>query len=176
MLCWCQRSVETGQDDSSWKEVNILAYYICRTLTKNIEDWKKSFLVLWICYNVCLQGTEFGINMMDALSYPLLPQRFRLIMVWRTLGTHLAPSYQQSNTTHSHKSKIISNWFLDYGDKMSNDLHTLKISIQYSTFGIWWKKRFTLSMWNPQKIGSNCMIIPSPCYKICHKELRQNES
>ncbi len=66
----------------------------------------------------------------------------------------------------------------------SNGLHSHQISIQYSTFGIWWNGRFTSWMYSRQ-ICSNCVMlscqygpkslrnVSNTLLNVCHEELRQ---
>ncbi len=66
----------------------------------------------------------------------------------------------------------------------SNGLHSHQISIQYSTFGMWWNGRFTSWMCSRQ-ICSNCVMlscqygpkslrnVSNALLNLCNEELRQ---
>ncbi len=74
--------------------------------------------------------------------------------------------YFQQNNAPCHKAQIISNWFHSLSSLYSNGLHIHQISIQKSTFGMWWNGRNLqqlcvdiMSIWT--KISEECS--PTAC-------------
>ncbi len=69
----------------------------------------------------------------------------------------------------------------------SNGLHSHQISIQYSTFGMWWNERSVSCTWMwSWQICSNCVMlscqygpkslrnVSNTLLNLCHEELRQS--
>ncbi len=85
-----------------------------------------------------------------------------------------------------HKAQIISDWFFNMtrSSLYSNGLHSLQISIQKSTFGMWWNGRFASWMCSRQ-ICSKCVMlscqygpksrrkVSNTLLNLCHEQLRQ---
>ncbi len=97
--------------------------------------------------------------------------------------THLLMYFQQDNVT---KLKSSQTGFLNMtmSSLYSNRLHSHQISIQYSTFGMWWNERFSSWMCRRQ-ICSNCVMlswqygpksvrnVSNTLLNLCHEELKQ---
>ncbi|KAF7652374.1 hypothetical protein LDENG_00097700 [Lucifuga dentata] len=109
------------------------------------------------------------------MSIPLRPQ-----------CTHLLMATSSRITRHVTKLKTSQIGFLNMtmSSLYSNGLHSHQISIQYSTFGMWWNGRFVSWMCSRQ-ICSNCVMpscqygpkslrnVSSTLLNLCHQELRQ---
>ncbi len=94
--------------------------------------------------------------------------------------------YFQQHNGPCHKAQIISDWFLEHemSSLYSNGLHSHQISIQQSTFGMWWNERFTSWMCSRQ-IYSNCVMlscqygpkslrnVSNTLLNLFHEELKQ---
>ncbi len=104
------------------------------------------------------------------MSFPLWLQCTHLLMIMH----------------HVTKLKSSQTGFLNMtmSSLYSNDLHSHQISIQQSTFGMWWNERFTSWMCRRQ-ICSNCVMlsyqygpkslrnVSNILLNLCHEELRQ---
>ncbi len=84
-----------------------------------------------------------------------------------------------------HKAQIISGFLnMTVSSLYSNGLHSHQISIQWSTFGMWWNGRFA-SWMRSRQICSNCVMLScqyglkslrnfsNTLLNLCHEELRQ---
>ncbi len=65
-----------------------------------------------------------------------------------------ADGYFQQDNAPCHKAQIISD--MTMSSPQSNGLHSHQISIQYSTFGMWWNERSWMCNW---QICSNCVML-----------------
>ncbi len=125
---------------------------------------------------------------------PLVPIEHRLnatvflsivadhVQPFMTTVYHLLMYFQQDNAP-CHKDQIISDWFLEHDNEFTL-LHSHQISIQKSTFGMWWNERFTSWMCRRQ-ICSNCVMLSCQygpkslrnvsitLLNLCHEELMQ---
>ncbi len=100
--------------------------------------------------------------------------------------THLLMATSSWISHHVTKIKSSQTGFLNMtmSSLYSNGLHSHQISIQKSTFGMWWNGRFASWMCSWQ-ICSNCVILScqygpkslsnvfNTLLNLCHEELRQ---
>ncbi len=146
---------------------------------------------LWWCVMV------WGIFSWHTLG-PLVPTEHRLnataylsivadhVHLFMTTVYPSSDGYLQQDNAPCHKLRSSQTGFLNMKicSLYSNGLHSNQISIQYSTFGMWWNGRFPLWMCSRQ-ICSNCVMLScqyGPKYlrnvsnillNLCHEDLRQ---
>ncbi len=104
-----------------------------------------------------------------------------------TVYSHLL-MVTSSSIMHVTKLKSSQTGFLNMTMRSlySNGLHSHQISIQYSTFGMWWNGRFT-SWMRSWQICSNCVMLscqydqnlrgmfPKPCWIYATKNQSSSE-
>ncbi len=101
-----------------------------------------------------------------------------------TVGTHLLIATSSRITHHVTKLKSSQTGFLNMAmsSLYSNGLHSHQISIQSSTFGMWWNGRFTswICNWQICSVMLSCQYGPKSLRNVSktllnlsHKEFRQ---
>lgn len=156
MPCWCRRSDEKWPDCSKLKstETQITACYfqdMQKSIPESITYWNLMQMGYrsrrpqwWLPCQLRTLNQGYSSDTTGKMLPGLLSLDFCCnthMLVWEHFVNNMK-AFQQDNVL-SHKDQVFSNRFLE----LTEWVHSHQISVQLSTFGMWWNKRFTSLMW-----------------------------